>query len=830
VTDDDDVTAREADQIETVDLLGHAAREQRDRELDSAERAELIERTRALGTVEGTGLRIGRYQLLELVGAGGMGVVWGAWDPQLERRVALKLVQRMSPAAQERILREGQVLARLSHPNVVPIFDVGVAGEQVYLVMEWVRGRTLRAFAADKPGWRAVVDAYRQAAAGLDAAHKAGVIHRDFKPDNVISGDDGRVRVLDFGLAQAQEGDPFRSGEPFMGTPRYRSPEHLRGEAHTEASDQYAFCLSLREALEQNGGAPAWITAVVARGTDPAAARRFPSMRELLAALDRDPARRRVRVALGAAGVVAAGAAFAIGSIVNDGDGTRPIDPCSGGAAQLAATWSPAVRERAAANMRALGKIDETEVARVTGGLDGYAERWLGVHRDACLAHARHELTDVLYEQRLVCLAKTRAQLATVGEVLATVDGAGLPHAIGAAVALPDVTACAEPVGLVAPPPAALAARVADLTARAERALVLTEAHRPGTLDVTAEVVAEARAIGYAPLLARALMIQGRAQLDAYRSADGVRSLEESWRLALASSDDVLAVESYARWTFGRAIQGDTDIEGFPMMEELANRLGRPGRFARVLLYNNRAIVHLVTSDKIRTRALLERGAREAGDAPEPELFAIHLNLANLERDRMRCLAAHRAVLERNRNAYGANHPRTLTSRMAVALLDPDLQQAMIEARAIAIAWATWNPIDSAVYDNEIAWILDEGGDVAGAIAQMRHAVQYAQSPEERQAAAAYIAVRTGAADATALVDKLLRIHADSPPDHFYEHSGAGDAFATAALDAERRGDRAAAAKRWLTALGHYVAGDQAYYDRKIARVRRELERLGALP
>src|SRR5689334_21679470 len=141
-------------------------------------------------------VHLGRYHLLEMVGAGGMGVVWGAWDPELERRVAIKLVKATMQAARERIQLEGQALARLSHPNVVTVHDVGVVDEQVYIVMEWVRGQNLRAYCREPRTLRDILAIYRAAGEGLAAAHAAGLIHRDFKPDNAIRGDDGRVRVL----------------------------------------------------------------------------------------------------------------------------------------------------------------------------------------------------------------------------------------------------------------------------------------------------------------------------------------------------------------------------------------------------------------------------------------------------------------------------------------------------------------------------------------------------------------------------------------------------------------------------------------------------------
>jgi serine/threonine protein kinase len=190
-------------------------------------------------------VKIGRYHVLALVGAGGWGVVWGAWDPELDRRVAIKLVKASLPALRERMLLEGKALARLSHPNVIAIHDVGALDEQVYLVTEWVRGDNLRVYARTPRTVRELVAVYRQAGEGLAAAHAAGLVHRDFKPENAIRGEDGRVRVLDFGLALDEQGGEAAPG----GTPRYMAPEQAAGGKVTPAADQYAFATSLREAL-----------------------------------------------------------------------------------------------------------------------------------------------------------------------------------------------------------------------------------------------------------------------------------------------------------------------------------------------------------------------------------------------------------------------------------------------------------------------------------------------------------------------------------------------------------------------------------------------------
>src|SRR6185436_9715274 len=195
----------------------------------------------------------GRYHVVRLLGAGGMGVVFEAHDLVLDRTVALKVVRAADGAgtAQARLCLEARAMAKLTHPNVVTIFDVGTVGDRVFIAMELVRGATLRAqLGGDRP-WREQVQILAQAGRGLAAAHAAGVVHRDFKPDNVLVGDDGLARVADFGLACIdQAGAPAPGHRPgaIAGTLAYMAPERLDGEA-TPGSDQFAFCVTAFELL-----------------------------------------------------------------------------------------------------------------------------------------------------------------------------------------------------------------------------------------------------------------------------------------------------------------------------------------------------------------------------------------------------------------------------------------------------------------------------------------------------------------------------------------------------------------------------------------------------
>jgi serine/threonine protein kinase len=239
-----------------------------------------------------TGASIGRYQVLEPLGAGAMGVVYAAWDPQLRRKVALKLLRPDLAlgvdigAARARLLREARLLASLSHPNIVAVYDAGAHGDDVFMAVELVEGRPLSQWAADaNASWQDVLEVYVQAARGLGAAHGAGLVHRDVKPANIMLGDDGRVRVTDFGLAaavNAAEASGVRghgqsetslqtASGVVVGTPAYMAPEQWSGGKAGPRADQYSFCVALGEALtgeRPSAGATAEDFAEVAERND----------------------------------------------------------------------------------------------------------------------------------------------------------------------------------------------------------------------------------------------------------------------------------------------------------------------------------------------------------------------------------------------------------------------------------------------------------------------------------------------------------------------------------------------------------------------------------
>lgn len=260
-----------------------------------------------------TPTEVGRYQLLERIGEGASGIVYRAHDPALRRDVALKLVRAPDPRRAAQVLQEAHALAKLSHPNVVAVFDAGVTDDAVFIAMELVAGTTLDAWFSSKPRSELeTIGTMLSAGRGLAAAHGAGLVHRDFKPGNVMVGDDGRVRVLDFGLAHPCT-PGTGNGTSAVGTPGYMAPEQARGESPTPRSDQFSFCVTFHEALtlrRPSSGAfeRHWLRVVkpiIARGLHPDPNQRHATMHALIRRFER---RRVVSAGASLMGAAAVGA------------------------------------------------------------------------------------------------------------------------------------------------------------------------------------------------------------------------------------------------------------------------------------------------------------------------------------------------------------------------------------------------------------------------------------------------------------------------------------------------------------------------------------------
>ncbi len=504
------------------------------------------------------GTNLGRYVLIDLLGSGGMGEVYSAYDPDLDRKVTIKVLHADLSAAgpeadtdyQESLLREAQAMAKLSHPNVIAVHDVGVSGGRVFFAMEFVAGETLRAWQSrDSRTWREVLAAYVAAGRGLAAAHAASIVHRDFKPDNVLVADDGGVKVTDFGIAHALDGvkPPGSDGPPSssrapVGTPGYMAPEQYLGRPADPRTDQFSFCVSLYRALygrapfsdvspeaarrstlagqprppPKGVRVPAWVFRVLSRGLRVEVGERYGSMGELLAALGDDPAVRRRRRALAAAALLLpAAAAFGAYRFA----ASHREDPCEGGATKIEDAWGIRARADAERSLLATGKPYAAEAWRQTrSALDTYASRWAYTYRQVCEATTvRHEQTSERMALRMECLEARRRELGALGRVLAEADAEVVERATQAARSLSSVEACAHvsAATTVEAPPGDADARAEIEALRAELAAAgayLNSGKYRLAHELAQASLERASRSARAPLRAEALELRGEAE------------------------------------------------------------------------------------------------------------------------------------------------------------------------------------------------------------------------------------------------------------------------------------------------------------------------------
>ena len=501
------------------------------------------------------GTALNRYLVLDRLGAGGMGVVYAAFDPELDRRIALKLVRAdVGGATTDRLLREAQAMAKLAHPSVVTVHDVGVADGQVFLAMELIRGGTLTTWLSRQPrSWPEILAVFADAGRGLAAAHQAGLVHRDFKPDNVLVGDDGRVVVTDFGLARVDaeathaaapiadtgtstsaRAAPVTHAGAIVGTPAYMAPEQHQGRPTDARSDLFAFCVALWEALfgarpfagetygelvhnvlagaitppPAGADAPPWLRRALLRGLAVDPAERWPSMAELLAVIDRHR-QRAWRTWWLAGTLVAVAIAIALGASFAE---YREQERCRAAAAPLAELWSPARRAQLRAALLATGVGHAADTwRRVEPLVDTWAGRWNLSKTTAC----HEEASDPLADARARCLDERLGHLRGLVDELAAADEAVAAAAVRAAASLPPIEVCADPHWLAAAfAPLADPARAAEVQALRARLAHASARERAGHfttgLQEARAVLDEATRLDYPPLVAEAHLAVGR--------------------------------------------------------------------------------------------------------------------------------------------------------------------------------------------------------------------------------------------------------------------------------------------------------------------------------
>jgi len=608
-----------------------------------AERSRLEARRRLFG--EQRALVVGGFEVERPIGSGATGTVYRARDPRLERAIAIKLVhpQLSAERHRKRVLREARALARLQHENVVGVLATGMHEGRIYIAMELVEGNTLTAWLAEtKHSWREIVDVFDQAAAGLAAAHDVGLVHRDFKPDNALVGTDGRVRLVDFGLvseagtAEPASDSPARPHRPasltasgaVLGTPAYMAPEQLdRLAPVTAAADQFAFCVALYEGLfgarpfdgetlediaaalqhgtpaPELGDVPRSVWSVVRRGLQRDPEARWPSMTRLRMAL-----RTAAKGSPWRRPAVAAVAIAAVGLLALTDESA---DPCNEASDRIAGVWSDAPRQ----------SIPDAALTE----LDAYADAWARAFEATC-----RDRQDAAYDERMACLGHRRTQLAaTITGIEGTADRWWRAATVVAE--LPSVESClvdTPPDALAVPDDARRAAVDAVRTRRAKAAALQRGGRLPEAVSLIEQVVADARATDFAPVLAETLRTQGAVLQAAADYAASAAAFEEAYHVANATGDDALAAASAVELAFLQEVHRRDTARADEWTRHARAAVERADS-ARGLLLRHEGALALVRGDYAIARNKFEQALDRHDTTSEPPSERILL-LSNL--------------------------------------------------------------------------------------------------------------------------------------------------------------------------------------------------------
>lgn len=691
------------------------------------------------------GAAIGRYIVLYKIGAGGMATVFAAFDPELDRKIALKVLRGRGGRDHARLLKEARTLAALTHPHVVAVHDVGEHDGYLFIAMELVEGSTVRALIATPPAsWREVAPVFAGAARALAAAHAKGIIHRDVKPENLLLDRAGVVRVGDFGLAAVGP----TAGE-LAGTPAYMAPEQRAGEA-SPASDQYSFCATLYEVLtgvrpESSPrapfvvrGVPRAVGEVVRRGLAAAPGERNASMSAVADVLAIDPARRRWS-ALAAAVVVAGGSVAAV--VATRAPAAAQCE-LAGDAAR--ARWDAKQRDAVqAAFAKAHPSAAQPAFAAVDRALTQYLDDWRAMSTESCArTHTRGDQSPALLDLRARCLDDRLGAATALIDVLAkasappTVEGA-----VTAIAGLPSIASCAnvEALQSIVPRPTdpAVAAKVDALDARLAKAAALQlTAQYPEASALVGPVLAEAVTLDHAPLLAKARWLDGDLQ---YRAGDyeaSAKALTEATAQAARGRDDRTATKALTLLAgiVGYA-QGKPD-QGIALALAADAWSARAGRIPEdeAELADIRGLLHDAKGEPLVAKPFYEKALalREKLYGADHLIVALSLNnlagvplsLGKLEDARK----LHERALAIREKTLGPVSADVAVSVNALASLDEDEDKLEDAERGFRRALKIWETVlgpehpDVAVAHNNLGNLLRRKGDYPGAIAELERA------------------------------------------------------------------------------------------------------------
>jgi tetratricopeptide (TPR) repeat protein len=677
------------------------------------------------------GERVDRYQIIRLLARGGMGAIYVALDPKLDRQIALKLLSSaQGPDAAERMISEAQALARLDDPHVVQVFDAGEYEGQVFIAMQLVDGEDLAAALSRKKASIAqIVTWFVEAGRGLAAAHAAGLVHRDFKPNNVLIDRRGRALVTDFGLAREIADTKGRTGMGvILGTPAYMSPEQHGSQAATEASDQFSFCVALWEALfgqhpfiegdrtsigqmspyaigyqiydgnirppPKRSRVPRRVIDALTRGLQRDPAKRWPSMTALLTELA--PAQKRsIWPLVAGAGMVAAAAGGAAVWFVLSHD-RDAASICSDTAnIRESAVWSPATAKQIRDKFGASGRSYAGKAADAAAtSLDKYATRWRQNVIDVCTAdHASAGPAPDLVVRRRACLD---SRLDALRGAISLLGGEAKPelvdHAQQVVEGLPDLDDCNDTASLLAAPglpPPEKSHQIEKLDQDIQMAVARGNGGDfEGSRATLAELAKQADAIGWAPLQARAHLAYGERLIGMLAHDPG--ELVKAGELATANHMDREAARAWADAMLATA--WDRQPEGVEALAHVARasaaRTGDKVLELRVDIAYGRAMtrVRKYQAALDSCRAVLPRAeqmdrANELTSARECMLEALVPTGQYAEVEKLVT-----ELINNGTQKYGADHPTIadyLTARVQIERHRNELDKARADVERI---------------------------------------------------------------------------------------------------------------------------------------------------
>ncbi len=695
--------------------------EPRDVTLTSADASPVGDRVRTLVRGE----VIGRYVVIDRVGEGGMGVVYSAYDPELDRKLALKLLHHATgeraAARRVRLVREAQAMARLSHRNVIVVHDVGTFDDQVFVAMEFIDGRSLAAWLGEaresdgRPTWTQELGVLVAAGQGLAAAHDAGLVHRDFKPDNVMIAYSGRVVVTDFGLARAA-GNPDDTGPPasgevgnargklastvtavgaIMGTPAYMAPEQHLGQLADARSDQFSFAVATWEAIYKQrpfpgedvaslaynvtagnlreppskAGVPTWVARVLARALALEPHRRYPSMHLLLTELARDRTWRprwwAIAAGVGAAAVTGVYAGFMLDS--------EP-EPCAAGRNHVSRVWNADREQRLRERFTATGlSYAEEQWPTLRSELQAYVKDWNAAYVDACEAtHVRGDQSEAVLDARMSCLAGRLDEFSALVDVLERAETAVVERSLVAVQGLPRLRRCSQIEMLLDPVPpaqdAATAAAVDQLRPELARVAAL---HRAGLYNVglgaARDLVVRAAELRYDPVHAESLITLAEYEWAQGTADDAQTHLRQALTLALRGRADRVAAHAAVKLVevLGPDATREHEAQGWAeMADALLIRCGGDPEL-EVALAGRRAEIARARGDLQGARAQLERvlavqeRTHGADDSRVAETALLLADVVAADGDFVRADDLLRRALDIHEYAVGLDHPRT---------------------------------------------------------------------------------------------------------------------------------------------------------------------------